>query len=81
MGRKVLVGLVLVIALLFLRMALKQLGTIASSLQTTSPSPTTEEKRSERGEGEYKPKSEIVRMANERPDQLASLVRNWLTRE
>ena len=80
MGRNLLVGFILVAALLFLKMALKQLGAIASSLQATPPSPTQEEKRGEEERGEYSPKKEIVRLANEKPDQLASLVRSWLSK-
>jgi len=81
MGRNLLIGFVLVVALLFLKLALKQLGAIASSLQETSSSPTPEEE----GEGkekkaEYDPKGQIIRMASENPDQLASLVRSWLTK-
>ncbi len=78
MGRNLLIGFVLVVALLFLKLALKQLGAIASSLQETPSSPTPGEEKGKEKEAEYDSKSEIIRMASENPDQLASLVRSWL---
>ncbi len=81
MGRNLLIGLVLVVALLFLKLALKQLGAIASSLQETPSSPATEEEREgKEKEAKYDAKGQIIRMANEKPDQLVSLMRSWLTK-
>ncbi len=81
MGRKVLIGIILVVALFFLKLALKQLGEIASSLQPTPSAPTMGGGEEGEKEVRYDPKAEIIKMANEKPDQLASLVRSWLTKE
>ena len=80
MGRNLVIGFVLVVALLFLKLALKQLGAIASSLGEAPSSLPSKPEEGGEGEAPGDAKGEIIRMANERPDQLASLVRSWLTK-